>query len=405
MNLKDVFSKVTQKTLSLTEVDREISHQHEINVGVILDFFDGKIGIDQPVRWFYFSDYEDPSIHEGYFKVYDSRSNNPKRSPEWRMYYSGEILWEKGRQGDLLVLVRMKSTDEILGLIFEKESVWEKYAKILFSFQEEPDDRFHETLSEELSINELEFYKRNILIELGLDEFLPVVEDYLTLALKEFADFEERLEFPSTFIMSNFARKLSGTSDTQKPDYLLLKWLDTEEQLFRAMEDFIVKKRLDSGFSNTDDFIKYASGVLNRRKARMGYSLENHLEELFRLSKIQYARTPKIEGNKKPDFLFPSKIDYEDPSFPTHKLFVLGAKSTCKDRWRQVLNEADRIMFKHLCTLEPAISENQLNEMDKSHLRLVVPDRIQTTYSSYLRDRLLDVYEFIQLVKTNQRAK
>jgi hypothetical protein len=30
---------------------------------------------------------------------------------------------------------------------------------------------------------------------------------------------------------------------------------------------------------------------------------------------------------------------------------MLGVKTTCSDRWRQVLAEADRIQLKHLLTL------------------------------------------------------
>jgi hypothetical protein len=33
---------------------------------------------------------------------------------------------------------------------------------------------------------------------------------------------------------------------------------------------------------------------------------------------------------------------------------MLGSKSTLKDRWRQVLDEADRITHKHLLTLSRA---------------------------------------------------
>lgn len=35
---------------------------------------------------------------------------------------------------------------------------------------------------------------------------------------------------------------------------------------------------------------------------------------------------------------------------------MLGAKTTIKERWRQVLEEANRIERKHLITLEPAVS-------------------------------------------------
>ena len=45
-------------------------------------------------------------------------------------------------------------------------------------------------------------------------------------------------------------------------------------------------------------------------------------------------------------------------------------KSTCKDRWRQVLTEADRIEKKYLFTLEAAISNNQTDEMQAKNVQL-----------------------------------
>lgn len=43
------------------------------------------------------------------------------------------------------------------------------------------------------------------------------------------------------------------------------------------------------------------------------------------------------------------------------------------DRWRQVLNEADRIPVKHLLTLQEGVSEGQFREMTEAGVRLVVP--------------------------------
>ena len=59
---------------------------------------------------------------------------------------------------------------------------------------------------------------------------------------------------------------------------------------------------------------------------------------------------------------------------------MLAVKTTCKDRWRQALNEADRINVKHLLTLQPKISLNQTSEMGDSNLQLVVPSPIHPTY-------------------------
>jgi hypothetical protein len=81
---------------------------------------------------------------------------------------------------------------------------------------------------------------------------------------------------------------------------------------------------------------------------------------------------------------------------------MLGAKSTCKDRWRQVLNEAARIPDKHLCTLENAISTAQTDEMKRSRLSLVVPEPFQSSYTVEQRQEMMTLSEFIEFVKSKQ---
>jgi type II restriction enzyme len=78
----------------------------------------------------------------------------------------------------------------------------------------------------------------------------------------------------------------------------------------------------------------------------------------------------------------------------------LGAKTTCKDRWRQVLNEADRIPVKHLFTLQPGVSSNQLNEMQENGVRLVVPAKNVGSFAPQDRDKLLTLKDFILSSKT-----
>ncbi len=45
---------------------------------------------------------------------------------------------------------------------------------------------------------------------------------------------------------------------------------------------------------------------------------------------------------------------------------MLAVKTTCKDRWRQILNEAQRIKPKHLLTLQEGVSHRQFDEMQES---------------------------------------
>lgn len=94
---------------------------------------------------------------------------------------------------------------------------------------------------------------------------------------------------------------------------------------------------------------------------------------------------------------------YKNANFSTSNLTMLGANSTCKDRWRQILSEADRIEHKHLLTLETAISTYQTNEMKNRNLQLVVPLSIQKSYTDDQQKWLYSFRDFLDEVTDKQR--
>jgi hypothetical protein len=132
--------------------------------------------------------------------------------------------------------------------------------------------------------------------------------------------------------------------------------------------------------------------------------LENHLETLFKANKIQYSRNPVTENKSRPDFIFPDAASYHNKEFSPLLLSMLGVKTTCKDRWRQVLAEADRIENKHLLTIEAAISKNQTDEMKAKNLQLVLPESIHSTYTAEQQKWLMSVSDFTSLLKTRQKS-
>ena len=87
---------------------------------------------------------------------------------------------------------------------------------------------------------------------------------------------------------------------------------------------------------------------------------------------------------------------------PVERLAMLAAKSTCKDRWRQILAEADRLPVKHLLTLEPGISAAQTNEMAARNVVLVIPLEIHGTFSAGQRPQILTVRAFIERLRNQQ---
>ncbi|HBA49057.1 MAG TPA: restriction endonuclease, partial [Lachnospiraceae bacterium] len=98
---------------------------------------------------------------------------------------------------------------------------------------------------------------------------------------------------------------------------------------------------------------------------------------------------------------FPSQNAYRDPNFSVNNLVTLAAKTTCKDRWRQVLNEADRLKnsTKYLFTLQRGISETQMDEMQAEKIVLVVPEPYIREYPEDRRNRIWTLAKFVDHIK------
>lgn len=216
-------------------------------------------------------------------------------------------------------------------------------------------------------------------------------------------------EMPSTIVMGEMAREISNMNYrynvnkiVEKSDILISKWYDTEQYLFNYLENKIYYPEINRHFDSVQDFLEEAKVLINSRKSRAGKSLEHHLAEIFQLCKLRFDIQKVTEGKKKPDFIFPGIEEYHNPLFNFEGLTFLGSKTTCKDRWRQVLNEANRIPNKHLFTLQMGISENQLQEMKDEHLTLVVPKSNINSFSKKYHDIIMALSSYIQLVQNKQ---
>lgn len=234
-------------------------------------------------------------------------------------------------------------------------------------------------------------------------------EDKLIKCFSTFLD-KTQLDFPPTSEIASNARNCYNSAYNiqihnilKDPDGEILQWLNAEFQLFKLIENDRYKGRIKTPFSSVEELIEIANTILNRRKSRAGKSLEHHLSEVFNIFSLAYSTQAITEENKKPDFLFPGQEAYANSKTNSSKLIMLAAKTTCKDRWRQILNEADRIKTKHLFTLQQGISKNQLTEMYKYGVCLVVPDRYISSFPKEYRDKIFTLQKFIEYVQSTQQ--
>lgn len=189
------------------------------------------------------------------------------------------------------------------------------------------------------------------------------------------------------------------TGEALDPDERLLRRRQCEFEVFLSVEEALELPVISAGFVNVADFILRAQRILQRRKSRSGRSLELHAREIFAEEGLRQGENfdyqPVSEAGKSPDFLFPSAAAYADNRFPESRLRMLAVKTTFRDRWRQVLEEADRVRIKHLLTLQEGVSVNQFRQITEAGIRLVVPAGLHSSYPGEIRGDLLSLESFI----------
>ncbi|MEP0712279.1 type II restriction endonuclease [Algoriphagus sp.] len=397
--LSKFFVAAGAKRLSAVEAQPEISNQHEFNGVVGFREIFGPDRITFETDFLYLTDEENKEESEsGHLTWYDARENHPQRT-EFRLYYSSNNPMRKAQEGDMVIIAKT-ADDKLLVIICPKDSTHESQLLWLFGLEESERRFVIKEYGDQKS--DLGFAGKLIVSSLGL-EIEEEEPDYLNDMLGKFG-----AKLPSTFIFSEYARKTfkDQVSAIEAPDEALISWMMWEEKLFRTFEKHSVQEKLRTGFGqdglDVDDFISFSLSVQNKRKSRAGYAFENHLAIIFDQNSIRYSKGVKTERNNKPDFLFPGKAEYFNPTFPPERLTMLGLKTSAKDRWRQIIPEADRISPKHLATLEPAISKNQTDEMRAQAVQLVIPKSISSTYSEVQQSELICLEDFISLVRLKQ---
>jgi len=407
--LSEYFAGIAAKRLSAVEADISRSNQHEFNgvekLKAILGEPSGKE--HYPAKFIYLSDRDSESIVEDLSLTwYDSRQKAREERKvmrwEYRLYFPANAVSLRAKESDLLIIA-MRHDRTLLAVVAENGSTIERQILWLFGFTD-LELGFSVKSEGDIEQDRVGYAARIILEQIGVEpeEQAP---DYLEEMLSCFGG-----RFPKSIEFSAYARStVHGVTTHDDADLALVTWMEREELLFRTLERYLLglqlQKLKEKQEIDTDAFMKLAMSFMQRRKSRAGSALENHLEQVFSDSGVTYTRTGVTENNLKPDFIFPNIQCYRDFEFPDSHLTMLAAKTTCKDRWRQILNEAERIPSKHLITLEPSISEGQTNEMKIEKVQLIVPRPLHCTFTSSQQRWLLGVADFVSYVRTRQSGK
>lgn len=407
-SIREYFDGAGGKYLALVDTPKG-SNQSEIGKASLFADFLGneprrkKDGNGFPATFFWMpDDSEKRESHNADLSWYDSRHGKSHREPEWRLYYGrSNPVMKRAAPGDLCI-VAMKTDKSLVVLVSPAGSSTALQLARLFDIA--PLDPLGQAAAlADLKTN-LDAFSKWLLEEIGIS-ISPEETGFLSAMLRKFGG-----KLPDTYSMSEYARQtLKGMDPKQDPDGALVGWYDWEDRLFREFEAELVSRDIKpehvAGKVDVEFLLEYFKSVHNRRRSRAGHAFAHHIRAVLDASGVLYQSEVNTENAKKLDFLMPNGILYHDEDIPSDLLTALGAKTTCKDRWRQVLSEAHRISEKHLITLESPITQQQLDEMSSENLRLVIPKPRHWAFQSQNPDdNPLTVAEFIKMVRHKEIA-
>jgi len=121
-----------------------------------------------------------------------------------------------------------------------------------------------------------------------------------------------------------------------------------------------------------------------KRKSRAGYSFEHHIASMMIDGGIPFEKQVVIEARKRPDFILPSRALYDDSVRTNKEALVLSAKTTLRERWKQVSQDIKNCDL-YLATVDENIAANAIEDMASHGITLVVPESLKNSDTTEYR--------------------
>ncbi|MCH8540847.1 MAG: hypothetical protein LAT58_08770 [Opitutales bacterium] len=418
------------KRLSSHEINPSISNGHEFQGVKALTELLGNQRLDAiPTCYYLIGDDPDgnPIVYDFIRSTaswYDSREHQKHRAPEWRLYYPAEAgrIQVKCHEGDLMVIGKRKDSTLSVFLIEANSCADASIVNLLgigrVQERGKGNTRVIDAVNRDIGLSASETLEY---LAFSMSDFVDAPPPFSIPEPKVESDVE--VDVIATKMIEQWPGNLGSCQDVSdlvvshcsfdqgsmvnEPDAALMRWLEAAEASYRIWESqllsgFLKPLRFDKGVSDEDlaeAVSKKWMSIRQGRVSRAGRMMELFLVEIFKAAELKFDWGGKIEGGKLPDFIFPGVNEYRNTSFPASDLRILGSKTSFKDRWRQILAEADRVNVKHGVTRDNSITKTIFAQMEAASFVVVMPKAIKDTYSSPPRN-LISLAEFINDTRT-----
>ena len=142
-----------------------------------------------------------------------------------------------------------------------------------------------------------------------------------------------------------------------------------------------------------------------QRKSRAGYSFEHQIEAMMAAGCIPFEKQVVLDATKRrPDFVLPSLQHLRRSLSGPSRGLILSAKTTLRERWKQVENEMGGGTDLYLATVDETIAGTAIEAMAAMNIRLVVPESLKTSKDTEY-GRHTNVVDFAAFFKVELRGQ
>jgi hypothetical protein len=173
-----------------------------------------------------------------------------------------------------------------------------------------------------------------------------------------------------TDVKSDFSRLVNDMHDEVYRQYLIY-----EEKIGND----VLKKNVISLKKIFVELNSFFMSISQSRKSRAGKAFEYIIRTLFKRLGYHFSEQVNIDGAK-PDFVLPSEKYFKERPLDC---VIFTAKRTLRERWRQVVTEANKGYGFFLATMDEKVSLNQIQNMAMNKVYLVVPKNIKNENETY----------------------
>ena len=155
--------------------------------------------------------------------------------------------------------------------------------------------------------------------------------------------------------------------------------------------------------SHFPDIDRVFLSASQQRKTRAGRSFEHHISASLEAGKVRFVEQA-VTGGRRPDFVMPDLKTLNSRRRLPHEALVLAAKTTLRERWKQVSSERLNCDV-YLATVDDRVAAASIREMAKTGIRLVVPESLKASSETDYRSQtnVISFREFFDLEIKRER--